>query len=234
MLYGYGFDYTYILVLIGVGLAMWASAGLNSTYAKYSRIASSMNMTGADVARKMLADNGIYDVEVRHIAGSLTDNYNSRNKTVNLSDGIYNSTSVAAISVAAHECGHAVQDNIGYMPLRFRAALFPVANIGSTLAWPMILLGIFLGHTGGMFIQIGILLFMFAVLFQIVTLPVEYNASHRALVQLRDWSMLRQDEEVGARKVLNAAALTYLVAAISSILQLLRLLILFGGRRRRA
>ena len=234
MLYRYGFDYTYILVLIGVGLAMWASAGLNSTYAKYSRIASSMNMTGADVARKMLADNGIYDVEVRHIAGSLTDNYNSRNKTVNLSDGIYNSTSVAAISVAAHECGHAVQDNVGYMPLRFRAALFPVANIGSTLAWPMILLGIFLGHTGGMFIQIGILLFMFAVLFQIVTLPVEYNASHRALVQLRDWSMLRQDEEAGARKVLNAAALTYLVAATSSILQLLRLLILFGGRRRRA
>lgn len=234
MLYGYGFDYTYILVLIGVGLAMWASAGLNSTYAKYSRIASSMNMTGADVARKMLADNGIYDVEVRHIAGSLTDNYNSRNKTVNLSDGIYNSTSVAAISVAAHECGHAVQDNVGYMPLRFRAALFPVANIGSTLAWPMILLGIFLGHTGGMFIQIGIVLFMFAVLFQIVTLPVEYNASHRALVQLRGWSMLRQDEEAGARKVLNAAALTYLVAAISSILQLLRLLILFGGRRRRA
>ena len=234
MLYGYGFDYTYILVLIGVGLAMWASAGLNSTYAKYSRIASSMNMTGADVARKMLADNGIYDVEVRHIAGSLTDNYNSRNKTVNLSDGIYNSTSVAAISVAAHECGHAVQDNVGYMPLRFRAALFPVANIGSTLAWPMILLGIFLGHTGGLFIQIGTVLFMFAVLFQIVTLPVEYNASHRALVQLRDWSMLRQDEEAGARKVLNAAALTYLVAAISSILQLLRLLILFGGRRRRA
>lgn len=234
MLYGYGFDYTYILVLIGVGLAMWASAGLNSTYAKYSRIASSMNMTGADVARKMLADNGIYDVEVRHIAGSLTDNYNSRNKTVNLSDGIYNSTSVAAISVAAHECGHAVQDNVGYMPLRFRAALFPVANIGSTLAWPMVLLGIFLGHTGGLFIQTGIVLFMFAVLFQIVTLPVEYNASHRALVQLRDWSMLRQDEEAGARKVLNAAALTYLVAAISSILQLLRLLILFGGRRRRA
>ena len=234
MLYGYGFDYTYILVLIGVGLAMWASTGLNSTYAKYSRIASSMNMTGADVARKMLADIGIYDVEVRHIAGSLTDNYNSRNKTVNLSDGIYNSTSVAAISVAAHECGHAVQDNVGYMPLRFRAALFPVANIGSTLAWPMILLGIFLGHTGGLFIQIGIVLFMFAVLFQIVTLPVEYNASHRALVQLRDWSMLRQDEEAGARKVLNAAALTYLVAAISSILQLLRLLILFGGRRRRA
>ena len=234
MLYGYGFDYTYILVLIGVGLAMWASAGLNSTYAKYSRIASSMNMTGADVARKMLADNGIYDVEVRHIAGSLTDNYNSRNKTVNLSDGIYNSTSVAAISVAAHECGHAVQDNVGYMPLRFRAALFPVANIGSTLAWPMILLGIFLGHTGGMFIQIGIVLFMFAVLFQIVTLPVEYNASHRALVQLRDWSMLRPDEEAGAKKVLNAAALTYLVAAISSILQLVRLFILFGGRRRRA
>ena len=233
MLYGYGFDSTYILVLIGVGLAMWASAGLNSTYAKYSRIASSMNMTGADVARKMLADNGIYDVEVRHIAGSLTDNYNSRNKTVNLSDGIYNSTSVVAISVAAHECGHAVQDNVGYVPLRFRAALFPVANIGSTLAWPMILLGIFLGHTGGMFIQIGIVLFMFAVLFQIVTLPVEYNASHRALVQLRDWSMLRPDEEAGAKKVLNAAALTYLVAAISSILQLVRLFILFGGRRRR-
>jgi len=233
MLYGYGFDSTYILVLIGVGLAMWASAGLNSTYAKYSRIASSMNMTGADVARKMLADNGIYDVEVRHIAGSLTDNYNSRNKTVNLSDGIYNSTSVVAISVAAHECGHAVQDNVGYVPLRFRAALFPVANIGSTLAWPMILLGIFLGHTGGMFIQIGIVLFMFAVLFQIVTLPVEYNASHRALVQLRDWSMLRPDEEAGVKKVLNAAALTYLVAAISSILQLVRLFILFGGRRRR-
>ena len=233
MLYGYGFDYTYILVLIGVGLAMWASAGLKATYSKYSRIASSMNMTGADVARKMLADNGIYDVEVRHIAGSLTDNYNPRNKTVNLSDGIYNSTSVAAISVAAHECGHAIQDNIGYMPLRFRSSLFPVARIGSTLAWPIILLGIFFGQMGGLFIQIGILLFMFAVLFQIVTLPVEYNASHRALVQLRDWSRLRPDEEAGAKKVLNAAALTYLVAAISSILQLVRLFLLFGGRRRR-
>ena len=141
---------------------------------------------------------------------------------------------MAAISVAVHECGHAVQDNVGYMPLRFRASLFPLANIGSTFAWPMIMLGLIIGGTGGILIQVGIFLFIFAVLFQLVTLPVEYNASHRALVQLRDWSMLRPDEEAGAKKVLNAAALTYLVAAISSILQLVRLFILFGGRRRRA
>ena len=227
-------QYVVLILLPAFLISMYAQYKVKSNFERYGRVRSAHGYTGQEVAGRLLRSEGINNVKIAAVPGKLSDHYDPVHKRVNLSEMVYAQNSIAAVSVAAHECGHAVQDNVGYMPLRFRAALFPVANIGSTLAWPMILLGIFLGHTGGMFIQIGILLFMFAVLFQIVTLPVEYNASHRALVQLRDWSMLRQDEEAGARKVLNAAALTYLVAAISSILQLLRLLILFGGRRRRA
>lgn len=232
MHYGYGFDYTYILVIIGGLLAMLASAKLNMTYGKYSAIPSSMGMTGADVARKMLQDNQIYDVDVIHVSGRLTDHYNPKNKVVALSDGIYNSTSIAAISVAAHECGHAVQHNKGYAPLQFRAALFPLANIGSSLALPLVIIGFALGELGGIFINIGIILFVFAVAFQIITLPVEYDASHRAMLQLDNWGILRGDEERGVKKVLSAAALTYVAATASSILQLLRLILLSRGRRR--
>lgn len=222
---------TYILVLIGIGIAMLASAKLRATYSKYSRVPSRADMRGADAALMILRNNGIYDVDVRQVQGQLTDNYNPAEKTVNLSEGIYNSTSIAAISVAAHECGHAIQDNNEYLPLNFRSLIFPVANIGSTLAWPLVFVGFLLGKSGGIFIQIGIFMFLFVVLFQIVTLPVEYDASARALRQLESGKILPQDEIKSAKKVLNAAALTYVAGAAASALQLLRLVILSRSRR---
>ena len=188
-------------------------------------------MTGAETAKRLLNSQGIYDVEVRRVAGSLTDHYDPRSKTVNLSESVYDSASVAAIGVAAHECGHAIQDNTEYVPLKVRGAIVPVVNIGTQLSWPMIILGIFLGGAGSPLVQIGILLFTLCVLFQLVTLPVEFNASSRA-VKLLDETGILSGEEVGYTKnVLGAAALTYVAAAAGSILQLLRLLILFGGRR---
>jgi len=235
MYYGYGIDPTYILVLIGVVITMFASAKLKNTFAKYSTVGSGSDLTGRDVAERILQKNGIYDVQVLPVAGQLTDHYDPSKKTVNLSEVIYNSRSVAALGVAAHECGHAIQDNTGYFPLRFRAAFVPVANFGSALSWPMIIIGLILGQIGSglgsNLISIGIFLFMLAVLFQLITLPVEYDASHRALVQLNETGILLPDEEKEARSVLSAAALTYVAAAASSLLQLLRLVILFGGRR---
>lgn len=180
--------------------------------------------------------NGIYDVQVLPVAGQLTDHYDPGKKTVNLSEVIYNSTSVAALGVAAHECGHAIQDNRGYFPLRFRSAFVPVASIGSSMSWPMIIIGLLIGQSSGIgykLVSIGIFLFMLAVAFQLITLPVEFNASSRALVQLRQTGILPQDEEGEARSVLHAAALTYVAAAASSLLQLLRLFLLFGNRRDR-
>lgn len=233
--YGYGyynlFDPTMILVLIGVVLSMIASSKVQSTYAKYSRVRSMTGMTGAETAKRLLNSQGIYDVQVRKVAGSLTDHYDPRSKTVNLSESVYDSASVAAIGVAAHECGHAIQDNTEYVPLKVRGAIVPVVNIGTQLSWPMIILGIFIGGAGSPLVQIGILLFTLCVLFQLVTLPVEFNASSRA-VKLLDETGILSGEEVGYTKnVLGAAALTYVAAAAGSILQLLRLLILFGGRR---
>jgi len=233
----YGFDPTYILVLIGVVISMAASAKLKSTFSRYSQVRSKSGLTGQEVARRILQANGIYDVNVQPIAGNLTDHYDPSKKTVNLSESIYNSSSVAALGVAAHECGHAIQDNTGYFPLRFRSAFVPIASIGSKMSWPMILIGLLLGagtksgSIGWSLISIGIFLFMLAVIFQIVTLPVEYNASHRALLQLQSTGILPPDEEKEARSVLSAAALTYVAAVAASILQLLRLFILFGGRR---
>lgn len=230
--YGYGLDPTIILVLIGVGLSMWASARVNGTFNKYSKVRSMTGMTGAEVAKKLLNNQGIYDVTVQRVSGQLTDHYDPRNKTVNLSEVVYDSTSVAAVGVAAHECGHAMQDNTDYVPLKLRAAIVPVANIGAKISWPLILVGLMLAGGGSFLIQIGILMFSLSVLFQIVTLPVEFNASSRA-VHLLDTTGILQGEEVGeTRKVLGAAALTYVAAAAASILQLLRLVILFGGRRR--
>ena len=236
-MYYYGFDPTYILVIIGIVITMWAQAKMKTTFAKYSQVPSRTGMTGQEVARRILMANGIFDVPGEPVAGQLTDHYDPRSKVVKLSEVIYNSTSVAAIGVAAHECGHAIQDNQEYLPLRLRSAIVPVANIGSTLSWPMILIGIFLWNAGSYIgynlVSIGILLFSLAVLFQVVTLPVEFDASRRALQQLNVTGILPSDEEKQARSVLTAAALTYVAAAAASMLQLLRLVILFGGNRRR-
>ena len=225
------YDSTYILVLIGVVISMIASAKLNSTYQRYSSVRSMCGLTGAEVAQKLLNNQGIYDVTVRRVAGNLTDHYDPRTKTVNLSDSVYGSTSIAAIGVAAHECGHAMQDASDYSPLRIRAALVPAANLGSSLAWPLILIGLLLGGGGSTLAGIGILLFSLAVLFQLVTLPVEYNASHRAVTLLDSTGILSGQEVGQTRSVLSAAALTYVAAAAASILQLLRLLMIFGNRR---
>lgn len=231
--YGFGLDPTILLVLIGVLLSLWAQGRVTSTFGKYSRVRSRTGMTGAEAARRLLNSQGIYDVTVRPVAGNLTDHYDPRTKVVNLSDSVYNATSVAAIGVAAHECGHAMQHNEGYAPLRFRSALVPIANFGSQISWPLILIGVIVGGLGSPLVQIGILLFTLAVLFQLVTLPVEFNASSRAVKLLDSQGILAGDEVSGTRKVLGAAALTYVAAAATSILQLLRLIILFGGRNRR-
>ena len=230
MIYGYYFDPTYILIVIGMVICLVAQAHVNSTFKKYSRVQSNSGLTGAQAAKRILESQGIYDVTIQHIAGELTDNYNPRNKVLSLSSSTYNSTSVAAIGVAAHECGHAIQHAIGYAPLEFRSAIVPVANFGSTLSWPLFLIGLFSGIRP--LVTAGIVLFSLAVLFQLVTLPVEINASSRALKMLQSTGILGTDETRGARKVLTAAAMTYVAALAASILQLLRLLILAGGRRR--
>jgi len=227
----YYYDWTYILVLIGVVLSLLASAKVKSTFARYSNVRYS-GMTGRDAAEKILHRNGIYDVQIIHISGNLTDHYNPTNKTLALSDPVYHSTSVAAIGVAAHECGHAVQHQVGYAPLSVRSALVPAANFGSMISWPLIIIGLmFNGQMSAMLINLGILLFSLAVLFQIVTLPVEFNASHRAVNVLETAGMLHPEEISGVKKVLGAAALTYVASAAAQILQLLRLLILTRGRR---
>ena len=189
-------------------------------------------MTGRDAAEQILHREGLYDVRIEHISGNLTDHYDPRTKTLRLSDATYNSTSVAALGVAAHECGHAVQHATGYVPLKLRSSLVPVANFGSSIAWPLIILGLFIsGRSSVMLINLGILAFSLAVLFQIVTLPVEFDASHRALKILGNTGMLYEDEVRDTRKVLTAAALTYVAGAASAILQLLRILLLTGNRR---
>lgn len=230
--YGYYYDPTYFLVLIGAVLCILAQLRVKSTYKKYSRVRSRSGMTGAQAAQRILQLSGIYDVRIEHVRGELTDHYDPSKKVLRLSDTVYGSDSIAAIGVAAHECGHAVQHNKGYAPLTFRTALVPVANIGSWAGIPIILLGAFMGMNQTL-IQIGIWVFALAVLFQIVTLPVEFNASGRALDMLGNYGMLAQDETSGCRKVLSAAALTYVAAAAAAILQLLRLILLFGGGRRR-
>ena len=232
--YGYGFYYdpTYFLVLIGVIVTVLASARVNGTYAKYARVRSMTGMTGAQAAERILYQAGIRDVKIEHVRGNLTDHYDPSSRTVRLSDATYNSSSVAAVGVAAHECGHVLQHYEGYAPLKFRTALVPAANIGSKLGIPMILIGVLLGANYTL-VTIGIWVFALAVLFQIVTLPVEFNASHRAVQILDRQGILAGEEVRQCRKVLNAAALTYVAAAAASILQLLRLVILFGGRDRR-
>ena len=232
--YGYGFfDPTMILVLIGAALSMWASARVKSTFQTYSRVRSMTGMTGAEAARRLLNSQGIFDVSIESVPGQLTDHYDPRTKTLRLSEPVYSSASVSAIGVAAHECGHAIQDHVNYAPLKLRGAFVPVANLGSQLSWPIIFLGLIIGGMGSTMVNIGIWMFVLVVLFQLITLPVELNASRRAVVLLDQIGIL-QGEEVGqTRKVLGAAALTYVATAAASILQLLRLVILFGGRRNR-
>lgn len=226
-------DSTYILVIIGAVICLAASARVKSTFHKYSSVRSMSGMTGAQAAERILRSAGIMDVAVRHVSGNLTDHYDPGKKTLNLSDSVYGSSSVAAIGVAAHECGHAIQHQQGYVPLSLRTAIVPVANIGSTLAWPLIIIGLlFSRNTGSTLITIGILCFSLAVLFQLVTLPVEFNASSRAVRILGDQGILSDSELPYTKKVLGAAALTYVASAAASILQLLRLILLFGGRNR--
>lgn len=228
----YYYDWTYLLVLIGVVICMAASSRVRSVFSRYSRVRSHSGMTGKEAAEQILRRNGIYDVQVIHIPGNLTDHYNPGKKTLGLSDSVYNSSSVAAIGVAAHECGHAVQHAVGYAPLSIRGALVPVANFGSALSWPLILVGLLMNsQMSALLINLGILLFSAAVLFQIVTLPVEFNASGREVKVLESSGMLYPDEVGDVKKVLRAAALTYVASAASMILQFLRLIII-GGRRR--
>ena len=229
----YYWDPTYILVVIGAVICMIASARVKGTFNKYSQLRSMSGMNGAQVAQRVLQAAGIYDVQVRHVSGSLTDHYDPRTKTVNLSDPVYNATSVAALGVAAHECGHAIQHAKSYAPLSIRSALVPIANFCSMLAWPVILIGLlFNTRSSGLIIDIGILLFSAAVLFQLVTLPVEFDASRRALVMLRTQGILADDELRYTRRVLKSAALTYVASAAAAILQLLRIILITNGRRR--
>lgn len=228
--FGY-FDPTYLLVIIGLIISIAASSHVQTTFKKYANVHSRAGITAAEAAMRILNGAGIYDVQIERISGNLTDNYDPRNKVLHLSDSTYHSTSVAAIGVAAHECGHAIQHDTNYAPLNIRGSLVPIVNIGSTVSIPLILIGVLLSYNQTL-ITIGIALFSLTLLFQLVTLPVEFNASSRALSILDQSGLLASDEVNCAKKVLTAAALTYVAAAAASALQLLRLIILFGGRRR--
>ena len=226
------FDYTYILAIIAAVISLIASAGVKATFNKYSKRIAQSGLTCRDVATRILNGAGIYDVSVNHISGNLTDNFNPKNKTLNLSDSVYASNSIAAIGVAAHESGHAIQHDKGYIPIKIRGAIVPVVNFGSRLSFPVILLGCLMNYNE-IIISIGILLFSFGLIFSLITLPVEFNASRRAISILEQDGILYDEELKGARKVLFAAAMTYVASAIGMALQLLRLFLMFRGRRRR-
>lgn len=237
MPYYYGFDWTYVVfVLPCLILSLWASASVNSTFKKYSTQYSSRRITGAQAAQRVLMSNGVTNVRIERVSGNLTDHYDPTTNVIHLSDSVYDSTSTAAIGVACHEAGHAVQYAQNYAPIKLRAAIIPITNIGSKLAMPLILLGIILSALGTFsetVIYIGIACFGFSVLFQFVTLPVEFNASSRAMNAIEQCGILTQEESRGARKTLSAAAMTYVAATATALAQLLRLLVLFGRRRRR-
>ena len=225
----YWWDSTYILVILAALISLGVSAAMNATFQRYQGVRAYSGLTGAQTAQRILRSAGIYDVTVRHVSGKLTEHYDPRSKTVNLSDAVYGRASLAAVGVAAHECGHAIQDARGYVPLKVRGAIVPVANLGSQLFWPLFLLGLIFSMEP--LVNLGILLFLFALVFQIVTLPVEFNASARAIRMLDSTGILSPSEVPGAKKVLRAAAMTYVAAVIGSLLQLLRLLILSGRIR---
>lgn len=228
---GWGFDGTYVLIILAFLISALVSAKMNATFSKYSKVRSYCGMTGAQAAQRILSSAGIYDIRIEHVSGKLTDHYDPSNKVLRLSDAVYGNTSIAAIGVAAHECGHAVQHARNYVPLSVRSAIVPVANFGSQLSWPLFLAGLIFSFRP--LLMIGILLFCAALLFQIVTLPVEFNASARALRMLDETGIMGRQEIRGTKKVLRAAAMTYVAAVIGSLLQLLRLLILSGAFRKR-
>lgn len=228
--YGYGMDPMYFLVILAFIFSMVAQTKVSTTFNKYSRVRNRAGFTGAQVATQMLQNAGIYDVSVQRVAGNLTDHYDPRTKTLRLSQSVYDSTSVAALGVAAHETGHAIQHDVGYAPLGLRSMLVPLANFGSRLAIPLILIGFFFSGGGSTLVTIGILFFSLSVLFTLITLPVEFNASHRAIDLLVADGFLASDEIGGAKKVLSAAAMTYVAAAFAAIAELLHLLAIFGRR----
>ena len=234
--YYYGFDWTYVvLVLPCFILSLWASANVNSTFKRYSKQYSLRQLTGAEAAQRVRRANGVHGVRIERVSGNLTDHYDPKTNVIRLSDGVYNNTSTAAIGVACHEAGHAVQYAEGYVPIKLRAAIIPVTNFGSRLAMPLILIGLLfstLGSFSDTLIYLGIACFGLSLVFQLVTLPVEFNASRRALHAIEDGGLLTEEEQIGARKTLTAAALTYVAATAVSLAQLLRLITLFGGRRR--
>lgn len=237
MPYYYSFDWTcLVLVLPCVLLSLWASANVNSTFRRYSQRFSTRGLTGAQAAQRVLAANGVGGVRIDRISGNLTDHYDPKANVIRLSDSVYDSTSVASIGVACHEAGHAVQYAVGYAPIKLRSAIIPVTNFGSKLSMPLILLGLvfsFLGELSYTLVYLGIACFGLSLVFQLVTLPVEFNASRRAMDAIAAGDLLTREEQIGARKTLTAAALTYVAATATALAQLLRLIILFGGRGRR-
>lgn len=232
----YGFDMTYVvLVLPCLILSLWASANVNSTFKRYSKQLSVRHITGAEAAQRVLSANGVTGVRIERVGGNLTDHFDPRTNVIRLSDSVYSSTSTAAIGVACHEAGHAVQYARNYGPIKLRAAVIPATNIGSKLAMPLILIGLlfsFMGNASYWLVYAGIACFGLSLVFQLVTLPVEFNASHRAMEAISSAGILTEDEQRGARKTLNAAAMTYVAATAVALMQLLRLILLFGGRRR--
>ena len=235
--YYYGFDWTYIvLVLPCILLSLWASANVNSTFKRYSQQYSYRHLTGAEAAQRVLSANGVHGVRIDRVNGNLTDHFDPKTNVIRLSNSVYSSTSTAAIGVACHEAGHAVQYAENYAPIKLRAAIIPVTNFGSKIAMPLILLGIlctFLGEFSTVLVYLGIAAFGLSLVFQLVTLPVEFNASRRAMQAIESANLLSEEEQKGARKTLTAAALTYVAATAVALAQLLRLLVIFGGRGRR-
>ena len=234
--YYYGFDWTYLVIILPcMILSLWASARVKNTFNRYAKQLSSRRITGADAARRVLQANGVYGVQILRVSGNLTDHYDPKANVIRLSDSVHDSTSTAAIGVACHEAGHAVQYAQSYFPIKFRAAIIPITNIGSRLAMPLILLGVvlsFLGNFSYTLVYIGILCFALTLVFQLVTLPVEFNASRRALTAIDQAELLTREERVGAKRTLSAAAMTYVAATAVAFAQLLRLILLFGRRRR--
>lgn len=228
--YGYGMDPWFILLIVAMIFSMVAQTKVSSTFNKYSRVRNRAGFTGAQVATQMLQNAGIYDVSVQRVAGNLTDHYDPRTKTLRLSQGVYDSMSVAALGVAAHETGHAIQHDVGYAPLALRSFFVPLANFGSRLAFPLIVIGFIVAGGGSTLVTLGILFFSLSVAFTVITLPVEFNASHRAIDRLVADGFLTSDEIGGAKKVLSAAAMTYVAAAFAAVVQLLRLIAIFGRR----
>ncbi|XJS10386.1 zinc metallopeptidase [Aerococcaceae bacterium WGS1372] len=225
-----GMDWTYLLVLLGMGIVLFAQSRVKSTFNKYDQLETTKNITGKQAAEKILQTAGIHDVRVEQVRGNLTDHYDPRNKVLRLSEATYNNTSVAAVAVAAHECGHAVQDQQDYSFLKVRSAIVPLVQIGSNIAMPLIFIGLLLNMMG--LVNIGIIAFSLVLVFQLVTLPVEFDASKRALAILGDTGVFVQEETPAAKKVLNAAAFTYIAATLSTALQLLRFILIANSRRR--